>query len=638
MVDISDLPKPQKTDISDLPVPKKRAEQETIYSPEEIRPQEGEVREPGFTLRPRKIAEAALLSTKQQFPMMEKGFAITPTQAYMGIVNTPRQLGKRIAGAEREEQKIESQLEKIPPSERYTGMVLAPFGEAAAAKGAQMAVKGVGSLAKTLGVDKFSIIPESFKLGAKAREQTADLQRRLIEQAGSEAGIAGQKATLAEQKAGAAETTAQRQARQSELVARQLPGMRIAQEAGRFKPIAQTNQDIGDEIRGATTRVLDTLKARREANAQKLKQDAFGKAFQKEAVLKETVESTKAYKDALQEIDAMIKNPVTGLTNVPVDEVANQLKKVRGLLDRTVVNEAGEVVSRPTASFEGLETARRFLNDRALGLPAEGYDAIGQQMAGQLAKRIESIMKEFSPSIEKFLTQYKKDSEPLRVFQSKVGKVLTGEQLPTPGTNFFNYAAQDLPGAVFKSRENYNALVGALGNNRQLAESLAKRFFAAQLESKGSAKEVENFIRQTNNRAMLRETNALADAERYAINLRTAEKRGEVAKQIGETELKTVKEQTQLLNDIRKFESDLVVANDPKTVVSIGDSFSKKLLDSQIIDQKAYRALQIEIDNISKTINDAAIAKQALKNSAYKAAKYGAGGTLASYLVGKVVD
>jgi hypothetical protein len=48
--------------------------------------------------------------------------------------------------------------------------------------------------------------------------------------------------------------------------------------------------------------------------------------------------------------------------------------------------------------------------------------------------------------------------------------------------------------------------------------------------------------------------------------------------------------------------------------------------------------LQIEIDNISKTINDAAIAKQALKNSAYKAAKYGAGGTLASYLVGKVVD
>jgi hypothetical protein len=629
--EVSAEPKPLK--LSE--VSGKAPEQETIYSPEEIRPQEGEVREPGFTLRPRKIAEAALLSTKQQFPMMEKGFAITPTQAYMGMVTSPRQLGKRIAGAEREEQKIESQLEKIPPSERYTGMVLAPFGEAAAAKGAQMAVKGVGALGKTLGIDKFSIIPESFKLGAKAREQTADLQRRLTEQAGTEAGAASQKATLAEQRAGAAETTAQRQARETELAARNLPGMRVAQEAGRFKPIAQTTQEIGDEIRGSTTRVLDTLKARREANAQTLKQDAFGNAFQREAA-GETVQSTKAYNDALQEIDAMIKNPVTGLTNAPVDEVANQLRKVRGFLDRTVVNEAGEVVSRPAASFEGLETARRFLNDRALGLPAEGYDAIGQQMAGQLAKRIESIMKEFSPGIEKFLTQYKKDSEPLRVFQSKVGKVLTGEQLPTPGTNFFNYAAKDLPGAVFKSRENYDALVGALGNNRQLAESQAKRFFAAQLESKGSAKEVENFIRQ--NRAMLKETNALADAERYAVNLRTAEKRGTAATQIAKTEVRTAEEQRRLADTFRTFESNLTVAKNPDQIISLGKSLSESFLNNKIIDQQAYRAFRTEIDTIAKTIKDAEQAKGALLRAAYKWGGYGAAGTGLAYGVGKVID
>lgn len=631
--EVSAEPKPLK--LSE--VSGKAPEQETIYSPEEIRPQEGEVREPGFTLRPRKIAEAALLSTKQQFPMMEKGFAITPQQAFIGMVTSPKYLGKRIAGAEREEQKIESQLEKIPPSERYTGMVLAPFGEAAVAKGAQMAVKGAGSLAKTLGVDKFSVIPESFKLGAKAREQTADLQRRLTEQAGSEAGIAGQKATLAEQRAGAAETTAQRQARQSELAARNLPGMRVAQEAGRFKPIAQTTQEIGDEIRGATTRVLDNLKARREANAQTLKQDAFGTAFQKEAA-GETIQSTKAYDDALQEIDAMIRNPVTGLTGTPVDEIAGQLRKVRGFLDRTIVNEAGEVVSRAPASFEGLETARRFLNDRAFGLPAEGYDAIGQQMAGQLANRIEAIMKEFSPGIEKFLTQYKKDSEPLRVFQSKVGKVLTGEQLPTPGTNFFNYAAQDLPGAVFKSRENYNALVGALGNNRQLAESLARRYFAAQLESKGSAKEVENFIRQTNNRAMLRETNALADAERYAINLRTAEKRGTAATQIAKTEVRTAEEQKRLADTFRTFESNLTVAKDPDQIMSLGKSLSESFLNNKIIDQQAYRAFRSEIDAISKTVKDAEQAKGALLRAAYKWGGYGAAGTGLAYGVGKIVD
>ena len=629
--EVSAEPKPLK--LSE--VSGKAPEQETIYSPEEIRPQEGEVREPGFTLRPRKIAEAALLSTKQQFPMMEKGFAITPQQAYLGMVTSPKFLGRRIAGAEREEQKIESQLEKIPPSERYTGMVLAPFGEAAAAKGAQMAVKGVGALGKTLGVDKFSIIPESFKLGAKAREQTADLQRRLTEQVGTEAREASRKATLAEQRAGAAETTAQRQTRETELAARELPGMRTAQEAGRFKPIAQTTQEIGDEIRGSATRVMDTLKARRAANAETLKQDAFGKAFQREAA-GETVESTKAYGDALQEIDAMIRNPVTGLTNAPVDEVAGQLKKVRGFLDRTVVNETGEVISRPPASFEGLETARRFLNDRALGLPAEGYDAIGQQMAGQLAKRIEAVMKEFSPDIAKFLSQYKKDSEPLRVFQSKVGKVLTGEQLPTPGTNFFNYSAKDLPGAVFKSKENYDALIGTLGNNRQLAESQAKRFFAAQLESKGSAKEVENFIRQ--NRAMLKETNAIADAERFAINLRAAEKRGAAAKQVGEVQTKTAKEQKALADNLRTLESNVIIAKEPAQIADLGRSFANNLVSNNIIDQKSYRMLLSEIDNIKNTIFDAKEARSALLRSAYKFGGYGLGGTGLAYGVGKVFD
>ena len=332
----------------------------------------------------------------------------------------------------------------------------------------------------------------------------------------------------------------------------------------------------------------------------------------------------------------MIRNPVTGLTNAPVDEVANQLRKVRGFLDRTLVNESGEVISRPAASFEGLETARRFLNDRALGLPAEGYDAIGQQMAGQLAKRIESIMKEFSPGIEKFLTQYKKDSQPLRVFQSNVGKVLTGEQLPTPGTNFFNYAAKDLPGAVFKSRENYDALVGALGNNRQLAESQAKRFFAAQLESKGSAKEVENFIRQ--NRAMLKETNALADAERYAINLRTAEKRGTAATQIAKTEVRTAEEQKRLADTFRTFESNLTVAKDPDQIISLGKSLSESFLNNKIIDQQAYRAFRTEIDTIAKTVKDAEQAKGALLRAAYKWGGYGAAGTAAAYGAGKILD
>ena len=213
---------------------------------------------------------------------------------------------------------------------------------------------------------------------------------------------------------------------------------------------------------------------------------------------------------------------------------------------------------------------------------------------------------------------------------------MTGEQLPTPGTNFFNYSAKDLPGAVFKSKENYDALIGTLGNNRQLAESQAKRFFAAQLESKGSAKEVENFIRQ--NRAMLKETNAIADAERFAINLRAAEKRGAAAKQVGEVQTKTAKEQKALADNLRTLESNVIVANDPQQIADLGRSFANNLVSNNIIDQKSYRMLLSEIDNIKNTIFDAKEARSALLRSAYKFGGYGLGGTGLAYVGGKVFD
>ena len=326
----------------------------------------------------------------------------------------------------------------------------------------------------------------------------------------------------------------------------------------------------------------------------------------------------------------MIKNPTTGLSNAPVGEIENQLKKVRGILDRTIVDVDGTVISRMPASFEGLEDARRFLRDRSYGMPAEGYDAISQQMAGRLADRIEAIQKEFSPKIEKFLTQYKKDSEPLRVFQSKVGKALTDVQLPGGGTNFASVSSQDIPGRVFKSKENYSALVDAFGGDRKLAEAEAKRYFASQLESKGTAKEAENFIRQ--NRAMLKETNSLPMAEKYAIDLRTYESRTGAAGQVKKSEETIAKEKKQLVQDYQTFESDLsVAANDPTKIVTASNNLAKRMLDHGQIDQMQYRELQRQIEKVRLTVRDANQMKDQIKLFVYRALGYGAVATVGGY-------
>ena len=511
-----------------------------------------------------------------------------------------------------------------PPKADVKGYITA--GEVAPAvvaggKGLYEAGKAVVGGAKMLG--------ERLALGKTAKSLAEELRQSGTQRAGQIAKTSGEEMTAAEQRAAIAGKAEQKAERGSELALRPLPGVGTEMEAGRFKPIAQTAQDIGAKIKDSAGKVMDRLKATRDTNAKVNKQAAFGEAFKKEAA-GQTIKETKAYNNALEEIDTMIKNPTTGLSNAPVGEIENQLKKVRGMLDRTIVDVDGTVISRATASFEGLEDARRWLRDRSFGMPAEGYDAISQQMAGRLADRIEAIQKEFSPGIEKFLKQYAKDSEPLRVFQSKVGKALTDVQLPGGGTNFASVSAQDIPGRVFKSKENYSALVDAFGGDRKLAQAEAKRYFASQLESKGTAKEVENFIRQ--NRAMLKETNSLPMAEKYAIDLRTFEKRGAAAGQVKKSEETIAKEKKQLVQDYQTFESDLsVAANDPTKIVTASNNLAKKMLDHGQINQMQYRELQSQIEKVRLTVRDAEQMKNQIKLFVYRALGYGALATVGGY-------
>ena len=511
-----------------------------------------------------------------------------------------------------------------PPNPAVKGYITA--GEVAPAvvaggKGLYEAGKGLYGGAKMLG--------ERLALGKTSKALAEDLRLASKKQAGKIAKTSGEEMTAAEQRAAIAGKAEEKAGRGGEIALKPLPGVTTEMEAGRFKPIAQTAQDIGTKIKDSANKVMDRLKATRDTNAKVNKQTAFGEAFKKEAA-GHTIKETKAYDNALQEIDAMIKNPKTGLSNAPVGEIENQLKKVRGILDRTIVDVDGTVISRAPASFEGLEDARRFLRDRAYGMPSEGYDAISQQMAGRLADRIEAIQKEFSPKIEKFLTQYKKDSEPLRVFQSKVGKALTDVQLPGGGTNFASVSSQDIPGRVFKSKENYSALVDAFGGDRKLAEAEAKRYFASQLESKGTAKEAENFIRQ--NRAMLKETNSLPMAEKYAIDLRTYESRTGAAGQVKKSEETIAKEKKQLVQDYQTFESDLsVAANDPAKIVTASNNLAKRMLDHGQINQMQYRELQSQIEKVRLTVRDANQMKDQIKLFVYRALGYGAVATVGGY-------
>jgi cell division septum initiation protein DivIVA len=250
----------------------------------------------------------------------------------------------------------------------------------------------------------------------------------------------------------------------------------------------QTPTETGRSIRDATTPIFENLKKVRSDNAEKFKGEAFGEALNKERA-GQRVSDTQAFKNALESIANAIKNPETGLRNVSINEVESQLLKVKRALEPTKEVD-GTVVGQPV-SFQGLENLRRFLRDRAYGLPAEGFDAIGQKQAGELANAVEAIQTQFSPKITKFLEQYKIDSEPLNRFKTKLGEAIVGKE----EFDMARFATDpaELAGKVFKSETSVKDLMQLLGGDARSAEQFARSFVASKLQD-ASGKDIQKFV------------------------------------------------------------------------------------------------------------------------------------------------
>jgi hypothetical protein len=89
--------------------------------------------------------------------------------------------------------------------------------------------------------------------------------------------------------------------------------------------------DIGTDIREGFTSVLDKLRATRSANAETYSDEAFGEALQKEAA-GARIQQTAAAQKGVQDINAMLVNPVSELDNVPEGTIRKQLENIRDTL------------------------------------------------------------------------------------------------------------------------------------------------------------------------------------------------------------------------------------------------------------------------------------------------------------------
>ena len=238
---------------------------------------------------------------------------------------------------------------------------------------------------------------------------------------------------------------------------------------------------MGEEVRPIFDKALKKIQDDRETTTKPIRD-----AWKNSVIAKEqqgvTYKTTKAFGESEAAIKAELIDPETRMVKVTDPKVKSQVESVLNSISPTqqVKNEAGEIVTQQlNPSVVSLDTLYRRLMDRARGLPAEGVDAIDQQLSGRLAKQVEKIIDEFSEgNYAAYKKAYSDASKPLNEFRTRLGTAVTDKP---EGFDLGSYL-EDLPtlgGKVFAGKPQVQQFVSLAGPEE--ANRLAKGYLADQI-------------------------------------------------------------------------------------------------------------------------------------------------------------
>jgi hypothetical protein len=358
-----------------------------------------------------------------------------------------------------------------------------------------------------------------------------------------------------------AERTAEREAARGPRSLRELAGVRTLPEGGGFKPIPQTETQVGEYIRTQAKNFVDGIKAQRARAA-----DTNFTAAKTEAANKEALGQ---FVDTQPIVAKLMNLEAKGGS-------ADYLSSIRRLR---------EDIER-TRGFEGLEIIRRRAGDAAFGVPEEGYKAIGQQLAKDVYGDLAKQMRSFSEGFGKYLDDYKRLSAPIEVYGTKVGKGLIETQ--DASGKYFSKSADQIANDVFKNPENTKQFLDAVGGNQEIVTATARRYFAGKLEGATKPEAVDKLLRD--NRELLRlpgMQGVRQDLEAYKANLVTAGRRTQAATE----EMKRI---DTALKDLPKaktaFNDAITAIVDAKPGKAV-ETFDRQLVNIRKAEQEAGRRL-----------------------------------------------
>jgi len=427
------------------------------------------------------VGKAALLSTKQQLPMLEKGFQVTPQQALINIATGGlRKEARALEKPEKEEQKIAKQLEQIPPGERFLGMAISPYAEAGALKGLSTVAKAgrqaVGAAGEAIG----GAVPKPFK----APEPVAN--PRSLDELGKEFETTVSRKINKDYEARAKQANKDYDAALDE-----------ARQKQKTQPFAESTQG--------------------KALLQSLERDKYvvsnGKLLEKGA------DQIKG----INELQNAIRGSVKPAQEIPI--AGGQLKAAKpGRLTKTIPEKVRQ--KDVTALIEEL----RYLRDKSpVGKPAEKYGALSNEYRTQLIKKLERALYDWNPKYEIADARYKASSDQLNKYKTQfMANATKGEKFDI---GQFAKDTESLPGTFFDSADTVRQLKTVV-NDDKLINRLGKEYIATIFENK-TPDQIKAYAFDPKNVGWMKESSVLQDVQNYANRAKTVADRKTIARNIG---------------------------------------------------------------------------------------------------------
>jgi len=330
---------------------------------------------------------------------------------------------------------------------------------------------------------------------------------------------------------------------------RKTSGQRVQKASQDIKAIGEPVEatPFGQAARTESGTVLDDLKLVRENEVKTNINNVRTAASQKEASGFDYRNDSPAYQNFVRVVEQEKLNPETGLVDNPkqlqseLDSLLVQLKggapqAKDGMQAEMDALLGGEATGQDTRmSFNGLEKLRRIYRDEAFGLPKERASAMSQQQSGRIADAIEAIQKDMvgKDLMDAYLRGYAKSSEPLKVFNTPVGQVLTSKNVKDP--ELFKRYAADIGPVLFNNAESVQQLAAIVGTPR--AEEMARQFVATKLRY-SSPDQIKKFVQDPQIKDWIVNFPTLQkELEAGSVSALTAkavsEKRGTLAKALG---------------------------------------------------------------------------------------------------------